>query len=192
MNKRSCAADDAGIDNPLFCKPGTKMRSATARTRSKGRRGAVFLTYSGEMRVALLLIALTSIASADGVRVTGTSLTLQRGADKPIALHIAKSAAKQPSTSHPCTLNIRLAPNDVPFQSFDFSLDVMEKDSQGPRSFQARTNRGVNVAAKRGGVTRFIQGEKSSVLVDGTVEVDGMEWRLRGRITVADIDCAWD
>lgn len=144
------------------------------------------------MRVALLLVALTSIASADGVRVTGTSLTLQRGADKPIALHIAKITAKQPSTSHPCTLNIRLAPKDVPFQSFDFSLDVMEKDSQGPKSFQARTNHGVNVAAKRGGVTKFIQGEKSSVVVDGTVEVDGLEWWLRGRITVADIDCAWD
>lgn len=144
------------------------------------------------MRVVLVLIALTSIASADGVRVTGASLTLQRGADRPIALDIAKVAAKQPSTSHPCTLNIRLAPRDVPFQSFEFSLNVMEKDAQGPRSFQARTNRGVNVAAKRGGVTKFIQGEKSSVVVDGTVEADGMEWRLRGRLTVVDIDCAWD
>lgn len=144
------------------------------------------------MRVVLLLIALTSIASADGTRVTGTSLTLQRGANKPIALDIAKITAKMTSTHHPCTLAIRLAPKDVPFQSFDFSLDVMEKDAQGPRSFHARTNQGVNVAAKRGGVTKFIQGEKSSVEVDGTVEVDGMEWRLRGRITVTDIDCAWD
>lgn len=149
------------------------------------------LTYSGGMKVALVLIALTSIASADGVRVTGTSLTLQRGADQPSALHIAKSAAKQPSTSHPCTLNIRLNPRDVPFQSFDISLDVMEQEWQGPRWFQARTDHGVHVDAKRGAV-RFIQGKQSSVLVDGTVEVDGIAWRLRGRIAVVDVDCAWD
>jgi hypothetical protein len=147
--------------------------------------------YSHGMKVALLLIALTAIASADGVRVTGTSLTLQRGADEPIALVIAKSAAKQPSTSHPCMLSIRLAPKDVPFQSFDFSLDVMRNELQGPKLFRARTNHGVNVDAKRG-VMKFIQGKKSSVVVDGTVEVDLVQWRLRGRITVADIVCAWD
>lgn len=144
------------------------------------------------MKVALVLMALTSIASADGVRVTGTSLTLQRGADKPSALVIASSAASQPSTSHPCTLKLRLSPRDAPFQSFDLSLNVMRKDSQGPASFQAKTDHGVDVAAKRGGVMQFIQGKQSSVVVDGTVEVDRVEWRLRGRITVVDIDCAWD
>lgn len=142
------------------------------------------------MRVALVLMALTSVASADGVRVTGTSLTLQRGADKPSALLVASSAANQPSTSHPCTLNIRLTPRDVPFHSFDFSLNVMRQDFQGPKVFQARTDHGVNVDAR--GAMKFIQGKQSSVTVDGIVDVDGVEWRLRGRITVVDIDCAWD
>jgi hypothetical protein len=145
------------------------------------------------MRVALLLIALTSIASADPL-VTGTSLTLQRGAGKPIALRIAKSTAAWSTRNHRCgVLNIRLAPKDVPFQSFNFlDLDPMMRESQGPASFQMRTNRGVNVTTKRGGVTRFIWEEKQSVEVDGTAEVDGLAWRLRGRITVADISCAWD
>ncbi|NVB79758.1 MAG: hypothetical protein HOV81_15285 [Kofleriaceae bacterium] len=142
------------------------------------------------MRVALILVALTSIASADGVRVTGTSLTVQRGADKPVALHLAKSAANQPSTSHPCTLTIRLTPEDVPFRRFEFTLDVMRTEQA--KSFSATTAQGAKVAAKRGGVTRFIQGKRSSVEVDGTIEVDGVDWRLRGRIGVADVDCAWD
>jgi hypothetical protein len=144
------------------------------------------------VRVALILVALTSIASADGVRVTGTSLTVQRGARKPVPLRVAKIAAKQPSTSHPCTLTIHLTPKDVPFQSFDFALDVMRGEQEQPKSFSAKTDRGVAVAAKRGGVRKFIQGEESSVEVDGTIDVDGVAWRLRGRIGVADIDCAWD
>jgi hypothetical protein len=146
------------------------------------------------MRVALLLIALTSIASADPL-VLGTSLTLQRGAGKPIALRIAKSTAGWSTRNYRCgALNIRLAPKDVPFQSFDFfDLDPMMRDSQ-PAPFRARTSHGVNVTTKRGGVTRFIWGEKPSVEVevDGTAEVDGVAWRLRGRITVAEISCAWD
>lgn len=137
-----------------------------------------------------MLVALTSIASADGVRVTGTSLTLQRGPSKPVALHVAKSAATQPSNSHPCTLTIRLTPDSVPFQSFDFTMDIMR--TEPPKSFSAKTDQGVAVAAKRGGVIKFIQGKKSSVEVDGTVEVGGVAWRLRGRISVADVDCAWD
>jgi len=141
------------------------------------------------MRVALLLIALTSIASADPL-VIGASLTLQRGAGKPIALRIAKSTARW-STTRRCLLNIHLAPKDVPFQSFDF-VGLKPRDWEGPESFQARTNHGVNVTTKRGGVTKFVFGEKSSVVVDGTAEVDGVEWRLRGRITVVDIACAWD
>jgi hypothetical protein len=142
------------------------------------------------MKVALVLMALTSIASAEGVRVTGTALTLQRAANPPSALAIAKRAANQPSTSHPCTLDIHLTPMGVPFHSFDFGLDVMRKDFQGPRVFQARTDHGAAVEAR--GTMQFIQGKESAVVVDGTVEVDGVAWRLRGRITVVDISCAWD
>ena len=88
-------------------------------------------------------------------------------------------------------LDVRLTPRDVPFRSFE--LGVTE---HGERQWFARasTERGVRVTAKRGFIKTWRPDHRlvTRMSVDTTVVVEGVRWRLRGSVDVADVRCDWD